>query len=415
MRTAVRWTRDRTIDRWVDTRWYRSTSSSTSAPVSCRRRLTSCSSRSHVGRWASTNASTSTLADPSSVAGMVGPQEPVVTGDAVVLDVQIAQLPVRALSALIDVTVVFVGYLIGVAAVGGHAVAVRFGAVRCGADHLHGAGRWWATRSSSRPPPAAGRWARWRWACAWCPTTAARNASARPCFAHWPASIEIWMFTGGPAVICSLLSPKGKRIGDIFAGTLVISERAPQAVTRRRRCRRSSRGGRRRCSCPGSAPSRPSWPVSSFPAHRNWIRSCATRWRTGSPPTSSRRSRRPRRPARRRRWYWPPCSPNATAGSWGGCRHLPSHRTGPPRHCGPPVRVSVSAAATFTADSSVAGARRLHPTVLSPAALNAAPGLSATEPRTPGRWLHERDSTRSSCSGRPAIRGRRRPPTARRD
>ena len=40
--------------------------------------------------------------------------------------------------------------------------------------------------------------------------------------------IEIWMFFGGPAVICSLLSPKGKRIGDVFAGTVVISERGPK-------------------------------------------------------------------------------------------------------------------------------------------------------------------------------------------
>src|SRR6185503_10164306 len=40
--------------------------------------------------------------------------------------------------------------------------------------------------------------------------------------------IEIWMFTGGPAVICSLVSAKGKRIGDVFAGTVVISERAPR-------------------------------------------------------------------------------------------------------------------------------------------------------------------------------------------
>ncbi|WP_407667722.1 RDD family protein [Mycolicibacterium arseniciresistens] len=40
--------------------------------------------------------------------------------------------------------------------------------------------------------------------------------------------IELWTFTGGPAVICSLLSAKGKRIGDIFAGTVVISERAPK-------------------------------------------------------------------------------------------------------------------------------------------------------------------------------------------
>ena len=36
----------------------------------------------------------------------------VVTGDAVVLDVQIAQLPVRALGALIDMLIIAVGYLI---------------------------------------------------------------------------------------------------------------------------------------------------------------------------------------------------------------------------------------------------------------------------------------------------------------
>ncbi|MDT5240887.1 MAG: hypothetical protein QOD97_3085, partial [Mycobacterium sp.] len=40
--------------------------------------------------------------------------EPMVTGDAVVLDVQIAQLPVRALSTFIDLTVVFIAYIIGI-------------------------------------------------------------------------------------------------------------------------------------------------------------------------------------------------------------------------------------------------------------------------------------------------------------
>ena len=45
---------------------------------------------------------------------MVGQVEQVVTGDAVVLDVQIAQLPVRALAALIDVAVIFIGYIAGV-------------------------------------------------------------------------------------------------------------------------------------------------------------------------------------------------------------------------------------------------------------------------------------------------------------
>jgi hypothetical protein len=40
--------------------------------------------------------------------------------------------------------------------------------------------------------------------------------------------VEIWMFLGSPAVICSILSPKAKRIGDIFAGTVVVSERGPR-------------------------------------------------------------------------------------------------------------------------------------------------------------------------------------------
>ncbi|EUA78614.1 hypothetical protein I553_2904 [Mycobacterium xenopi 4042] len=47
-----------------------------------------------------------------------------------------------------------------------------------------------------------------------------------------------------------MLSPKGKRIGDIFAGTVVVSERA-RSYYRRRRCRRFSLGGHPHCSCPG--------------------------------------------------------------------------------------------------------------------------------------------------------------------
>ncbi|WP_306460693.1 MULTISPECIES: RDD family protein [Mycobacterium avium complex (MAC)] len=40
--------------------------------------------------------------------------------------------------------------------------------------------------------------------------------------------VEIWMLFGSPAVICSILSPKAKRIGDIFAGTVVVNERGPR-------------------------------------------------------------------------------------------------------------------------------------------------------------------------------------------
>jgi RDD family len=42
------------------------------------------------------------------------------------------------------------------------------------------------------------------------------------------AVVEIWMLFGSPAVICSILSPKAKRIGDIFAGTVVVNERGPR-------------------------------------------------------------------------------------------------------------------------------------------------------------------------------------------
>ncbi len=39
------------------------------------------------------------------------------------------------------------------------------------------------------------------------------------------ASVEIWVFFGMPALISSLLNRQGKRVGDIFAGTIVIQDR----------------------------------------------------------------------------------------------------------------------------------------------------------------------------------------------
>ncbi|MFF0307558.1 RDD family protein [Streptosporangium sp. NPDC004379] len=40
--------------------------------------------------------------------------------------------------------------------------------------------------------------------------------------------LEIWTLSGAPALISSLISEKGKRLGDVFAGTIVIAERAPR-------------------------------------------------------------------------------------------------------------------------------------------------------------------------------------------
>jgi uncharacterized RDD family membrane protein YckC len=158
---------------------------------------------------------------------MVGQQEPVVTGDAVVLDVQIAQLPVRALAAMIDVIVVFIAYLIGVLlwastlsqfdnalsaavliiftvlAIVGYPIAFET-----------------ATRGRSLGKMALGLRV--------VSEDGGPERFRQALFRALAGVIEIWIFAGGPAVICSMLSPRGKRIGDIFAGTVVISERAPR-------------------------------------------------------------------------------------------------------------------------------------------------------------------------------------------
>ena len=39
---------------------------------------------------------------------------------------------------------------------------------------------------------------------------------------------ELWLLLGSPAVIASLASPRGKRLGDLLAGTYVVRERAPR-------------------------------------------------------------------------------------------------------------------------------------------------------------------------------------------
>ncbi|AKS31069.1 RDD family protein [Mycolicibacterium goodii] len=158
---------------------------------------------------------------------MVSQPEPVVTGDAVVLDVSIAQLPVRVLAILIDMFAILVLYVIGVLlwsitltqldealsaailiiftvlAIVGYPVIMET-----------------ATRGRSLGKIALGL------------RVVSEDGSPerfrQALFRGISGFIEIWMLTGGPAVICSLLSSKGKRIGDVFAGTIVISERGPR-------------------------------------------------------------------------------------------------------------------------------------------------------------------------------------------
>ena len=158
---------------------------------------------------------------------MVAQPEPMVTGDAVVLDIQIAQLPVRALSALIDIAVVLICYVIGftlwaitisqfdealsaavliiftVLAFVGYPIVIES-----------------ATRGRSLGKMALGLRV--------VSEDGGPERFRQALFRALSGFVEIWMFFGGPAVICSMVSPKGKRLGDVFAGTMVISERAPK-------------------------------------------------------------------------------------------------------------------------------------------------------------------------------------------
>ena len=158
---------------------------------------------------------------------MVGQQEPMVTGDAVVLDVQIAQLPVRALSAMIDVTVVFIGYILGVLlwaatltqlddALSAAVLIIFTVLTLVGYPVIFET----ATRGRSLGKMALGLRV--------VSEDGGPERFRQALFRALAGVIEFWIFFGGPAVICSLLSSKGKRIGDFFAGTVVITERAPR-------------------------------------------------------------------------------------------------------------------------------------------------------------------------------------------
>ncbi|CQD22810.1 RDD domain-containing protein [Mycolicibacterium conceptionense] len=158
---------------------------------------------------------------------MVWQPEPVVTGDAVVLDVAIAQLPVRTLAALIDIVVIAVGYVVGVLlwsitltqfddALSAAILIIFTVLTLVGYPVVMET----ATRGRSLGKMALGLRV--------VADDGGPERFRQALFRGLAGFVEIWMLTGGPAVISSLLSAKGKRLGDIFAGTVVISERGPQ-------------------------------------------------------------------------------------------------------------------------------------------------------------------------------------------
>ncbi|OSC40205.1 RDD family protein [Mycobacterium decipiens] len=151
----------------------------------------------------------------------------VVTGDAVVLDVQIAQLPVRAIGAVIDITVIFIGYILGLMLWAAtltefdEALTTAFliiftVLVMVGYPLLLET----ATRGRSVGKIVMGLRV--------VSDDGGPERFRQALFRALASVVEIWMLLGSPAVICSMLSPKAKRVGDVFAGTIVVSERGPR-------------------------------------------------------------------------------------------------------------------------------------------------------------------------------------------
>jgi uncharacterized RDD family membrane protein YckC len=151
----------------------------------------------------------------------------VVTGDAVVLDVRVAQLPVRAVSALIDIAVILIGYLVSLVlwaatlsqfdeAVSSAIMIIFTVLVLVGYPLIFET----ATRGRTLGKMAMGLRV--------VSDDGGPERFRQALFRALASVVEIWMMVGSPAVICGMLSPRAKRIGDIFAGTVVISERGPK-------------------------------------------------------------------------------------------------------------------------------------------------------------------------------------------
>jgi uncharacterized RDD family membrane protein YckC len=154
----------------------------------------------------------------------------VVTGEAVVLDVPCARFPSRLLALLLDMAVqIFLGVavLVIIGAAGGRLNAASVAAVVVTAAVAiivgYPAAFETLTRGRSLGKMALGL----RVVSDDGGPERFRQALVRA----MAAVVEIWMLTGAPALICSLLSERGKRLGDLFAGTFVIQERLPRRVS----------------------------------------------------------------------------------------------------------------------------------------------------------------------------------------
>ncbi|MFC8915198.1 RDD family protein [Streptomyces sp. NPDC057116] len=152
----------------------------------------------------------------------------VVTGDAVVLGLQPARLPSRALALVIDLVVVWAAYLlisIGLAVATASLDEAAVMAVSVASFLLVLVGGPIAVETLSHGR-SLGKLA--------CGLRVVRDDGGPIRFRHALVRgamgvVEILLTFGVVACIASLVSARGRRIGDVFAGTLVVRERVPAA------------------------------------------------------------------------------------------------------------------------------------------------------------------------------------------
>ncbi|MEU9886833.1 RDD family protein [Sphaerisporangium sp. NPDC051011] len=151
----------------------------------------------------------------------------VVTGEAVVVEVRVAQMPSRALALAIDMAVQLAGLfgislLLGmVTFVAEEAVAVAM-AILMSALVVVGYPVIFETLSRGR---SLGKLALGLRVVS---DDGGPERFRQALFRGLAGLVEFWFFFGAPALISSLVSERGKRLGDIFSGTIVISERGPR-------------------------------------------------------------------------------------------------------------------------------------------------------------------------------------------
>ena len=152
----------------------------------------------------------------------------VITGEAVVIDVPFARFPSRALALMIDIAIQLVllfglgGVALAAGAGGGlDAAAVAAISLTVSVLIIVGYPTLFETLSRGR---SLGKLALGLRVVS---DDGGPERFRQALMRALAAVLEIWLTLGFLALVTSLLSPGGKRLGDIFAGTFVITERLP--------------------------------------------------------------------------------------------------------------------------------------------------------------------------------------------